>query len=356
MRALSFYLLLISALAYGQQAEPVLFRERSFDFGDVQIGGGTVEHEFQFTNNSPRPVRIVSVQASCGCTTPGWTKDAVPPQGTGFVKASFDPKGRPGYFNKSLTVTTDYDGNAITLQIKGEVTEGSGEAVDFPAANGSLRLKYNSFSLGKIYINRKPSSKAFEIYNGSDKPVRITGAIGAPPYIKVEIPAQLPPRQVTTIGITYDARARNQYGFVTENISIPTDDVAMPVKSFSVYATIEEYFSELSAAELAEAPVMELGFQTVDMGRVRTGNTISRDVLIKNTGKKDLHIKAVQSNCSCVGAVLSTRQLRSGEEGKLTISLRTEGRTGIQQKAVTLYSDDPRSPVQRVTLTGYVEQ
>jgi hypothetical protein len=133
----------LTVAAYSQVAKPIQFLEESYDFGSVAEDGGAVLHEFLFTNNSGRPARILNVQASCGCTTPGWTREPIAPGQTGFIQASYNPKGRPGYFNKSLTVTTDVDSNPIILQIKGQVSVDDEVSVDanFQVSNGSWRLK-----------------------------------------------------------------------------------------------------------------------------------------------------------------------------------------------------------------------
>ncbi len=106
---------LMANLSRAQTLEPLIFREKIYDFGEIQESRGNADHEFVFTNNAGRPVKILNVAASCGCTTPGWSKDAVAVGKTGFIKASFDPKGRPGYFNKTLTVLTDLDPNPMVL-------------------------------------------------------------------------------------------------------------------------------------------------------------------------------------------------------------------------------------------------
>jgi len=165
----------------------------------------------------------------------------------------------------------------------------------------------------------------------------------------------LRPKESGTIKVMYDARSRNQYGFVSDNIEITTDDDIQPVKSFSVYATIEEFFAPLSAEESALAPVLQMEINAVDFGRIRQGNVLTREIAIKNTGTKELHVKSVQGNCSCITALVEPFRIKSGEEGRLKVSLNTEGRTGIQQKAVTVYSNDPKNPVQRLTITGYIE-
>ncbi len=99
---------------------------------------GPAIHEFTFINNSSRAIKILKVQASCGCTTPDWSKDPIAPGKSGFIQASFNPVGRPGYFNKSLTVTTDFDSNPIILQIKGQVAvEGETEGFNFRQQMGT---------------------------------------------------------------------------------------------------------------------------------------------------------------------------------------------------------------------------
>ena len=85
-------LLSIGTIGHAQLAEPLFFNEKIHDFGEVVETTGPVDFEFTFTNNAARPVKIISVQASCGCTTPGWSTDPVAVGSKGFIKASFDPK------------------------------------------------------------------------------------------------------------------------------------------------------------------------------------------------------------------------------------------------------------------------
>src|SRR5687768_13639384 len=101
-RVFSFVLLFITFASIAQQPKALQFKEEAHDFGTIAEEGGPVMHEFNFTNNTNRPVKILTVQASCGCTTPAWTKEVVQPGKTGFIQASYNPKGRPGFFNKSL--------------------------------------------------------------------------------------------------------------------------------------------------------------------------------------------------------------------------------------------------------------
>src|SRR5688572_19260370 len=173
---LLIFCFVVSASAFGQVSKPLQFREEIFDFGTIKEQGGAATHEFSFINNSSRAIKILTVQASCGCTTPDWTKDAIAPGKSGFIQASFNPVGRPGYFNKSLTVTTDFDSNPIILQIKGQVAvEGKTDVVQFQAANGNWKLKSGSFNMGKVYIKDEYTVRDFQVLNGGQKPITFSG-------------------------------------------------------------------------------------------------------------------------------------------------------------------------------------
>lgn len=355
-RTLTALLLFLSVLSYAQQIKPLQFREETFDFGSVREEGGSVMHEFTFTNVSSRPVKILKVQASCGCTTPDWSKEPVLPGKTGFIQAKYDPKGRPGYFNKSLTVTTDFDSDPVVLQIKGQVeTPGSVDVNEFRAAKGAWRLKVSSFNMGKVFLKDEFVTKEFPVLNSGDKPVSVQRVVG-PSYIKAEVdPRVLSPGQTGTVKISYNGKQKGLYGFQSDNVEFHTDDGVMSVKSFSVYATLEDYFPKLSAEELTQAPVLKIADVSFDLGRIKQERTVTREVSIVNEGKKDLVIKSLQGNCSCVSAAASKETLKSREAATISISFNPQDRKGTQQKAVTVYSNDPRNPVQRITFTAYVE-
>jgi len=357
MRWIAFFLIyfLGAGSLSAQLAEPLFFKEKIHDFGEILEQQGNADFEFIFTNNSGRPVRIISVQASCGCTTPGWTKEPVEPGKTGFIKASYNPKGRPGYFNKSLMVTTDLSGSPLTLQIKGNVVDKiTAKDELLSSANGNLRMKSSSFSMGKVYINKEPVTMDFAVANEGKEPIVFLEA-KAPSYIQVTMPKSLQPGERGVIKLRYDAKAKNLYGFQSDNIEIKTSDMLIPVKSFSVYATLEEFFPVLSAEELSKAPALIMDRYEVAFNKVKQGTDIESPVTFQNKGKKNLELRYIQSNCSCITAVADKQIVKPGEKASILLKFNTTGRSGSQNKAITIYSNDPRNPVQRVTITGYIE-
>jgi hypothetical protein len=350
------FALMLSISLSAQQNKQLEFKEEIHDFGTVNEEGGPVVHDFVFTNNSPRPVKILTVQASCGCTTPGWSKDPVQPGKNGYVQASYNPKGRPGFFNKSLTVTTDLDANPIILQIKGQVSnEAQPSEADFPIVNGSLKFKGSSFNMGKVFMKDEFLVKDFPVFNSGSKAITISNTVG-PKYIKVDVePKMLNAGQKGVVRISYNGKMKNQYGFQSDNIELHTDDETNPLKSFSVYATLEDYFADLTPDEAAKAPLLRLNVYSLDFGKVKSRAVATRDVQFTNFGKKDLSIKSVQGNCTCIKSTSLKNTVKPGETSAIRIEFDPQDRSGTQQKAVTIYSNDPKNPVQRLTFTAYVD-
>jgi hypothetical protein len=100
------------------------FETVDHDFGTI-AEGAKVSHTYKIKNTGAAPLIIQSAQPSCGCTAPDWTREPIPVGGTGFVKAEFDSKGKPGIQNKTITVMANTWPKTTTLKFKAMVTPGS---------------------------------------------------------------------------------------------------------------------------------------------------------------------------------------------------------------------------------------
>jgi len=352
----SIFCTLLVERASAQRSDFLTFQEKVFDFGVVREEAGPVTHVFEFENTSERSVKILAVKPSCGCTTPDWSKEPVKPGSKGFVTAKFDPASRPGFFNKTLTITTDYSSESVILTIKGSVSL-KGDNSIFREARGSWRLISASFNMGKVLIKDEMTWKDFEVLNASDKEVALIGTPVAPAYIKVMVtPSSLKPGEKGTIRIGYNGKLKNAYGFHSDNVEFITDDDVMPGKSFSVQATLEDYFPPLSKEEVAKAPKLWLSETALDLGRFSSNNSIEKQITLSNTGKKELSLRSIQSNCQCIVASTEATTIAAGKSAVLTIRFDPAERKGTQQKFITIYSNDPVNPVQRISIAAYVEK
>lgn len=114
----------LAALAATAGKPAISFDGTTHDFGTIAEDGGNVSHEFTFTNTGDAPLMIVKASASCGCTRPTYPKKPVDPGKSAKIKVTYVPAGRPGEFNKTVTVKTNAKGEnqkVVKLKISGVV-------------------------------------------------------------------------------------------------------------------------------------------------------------------------------------------------------------------------------------------
>lgn len=338
------------------QVEPIVFEEKEYDFGIVNEADGPVTHEFVFLNNTDGPVKILNVRASCGCTTPGWSKEEVQPGKSGFVKAQYNPYNRPGPFNKTLTVSTTLNKNII-LRIKGSVKPRVKTLEEqFPTLIGNLRFRSSSFNVGKV-TPHAPVTREFEVINVGEQTIKFLNNSISPNYIHITfLMPEIAPKERGKIEITYDASKKNDLGFLIDNIAINTTDSLAPRKEFKVYATVDPYIPPMTREERMQAPHLKMGSNIIDFGTIKTGQKVEKEYVLENTGKSKLDIIKVKPSCNCIIPTTAQNSIEPNQSVKLKIVFDATGMRGTQQKYITIFSNDPSGPARKVILKAVVSQ
>jgi len=119
-------------------AETLQLKETAYNFGKIQQGR-PVTHNFEIVNTGKEPLMLENVQASCGCTTPEWSKDAIQPGASSIIKVGYNAANE-GTFNKTITI--QYNSNQTkTMTISGTVFKGPTTSAP---VNASLSLLKNN--------------------------------------------------------------------------------------------------------------------------------------------------------------------------------------------------------------------
>ncbi len=231
MRLLTLFVLLLSAAPAFAQGRAAFATERH-DF--ARIDEGTVATTtFAFINTGDRPVRLVDVRPSCGCTTPEYPTGAIAPGATAEITVAYTSEGRPGPFEKHVTVQTD-EPATTTLTIVGDVVPGFTRG---GAAQGSLTFEADTFvqenAVGAV-------QQAYRFQNQGEAPVRIT-AVHAPAGVDVVFPDRpVFSRDVAGILVTLEAPAAiaRPDGTFDVAITLETTDAVQPVKSLRLRGTV----------------------------------------------------------------------------------------------------------------------
>ena len=116
------FTVLMASTAFAQQKAEMNFKRTEHNFGTIKEEIGSVSTQFDFTNTGKSPLIIQRVSASCGCTTPSYTKEPVLPGKTGKISVTYSTVRRPGTFNKTIRVYTNVPDTVYVLTIKGSVT------------------------------------------------------------------------------------------------------------------------------------------------------------------------------------------------------------------------------------------
>ena len=109
------------AVANGKFAK-MEFVSMEHDFGTINPKD-VVETIFEFTNNGEADLVISKALGSCGCTVPDYSKEPIAPGEKGTIKVSFNPSGKMGMQNKTVTLTTNTVTGTEQLTVKANIVK-----------------------------------------------------------------------------------------------------------------------------------------------------------------------------------------------------------------------------------------
>lgn len=355
-----FFFICLVFFSYAVQAQdgPIFkFEKMEHDFGKVKEDGGPVTYTYKFKNTGNKPLKIEKVQPACGCTTPDWTKEEVKPGKEGFVKATFDPNGRPGAFHKSVTIYSNTEPNINLLTFKGEVIPRVKTVEDsFPSVSGNLRYELNHINYGGLTNNIKDTVQYLTLYNTGTKPITIKDMTGNNEgYIKAKtLPFVVPVRKIVKFPISYNATIKKDFGLIFDQLKLITDDEKEPEKPISIIADVHQYIPPMTEAEKAKAPKIEFEKKSHDFGEIKQGEDVVYLFKFTNKGKDELNILKVKSTCGCTVPEPAKMKLKGGETSEIKVIYHSAGKNGKEKKDVTVYTNDPQNPEVTISIFANV--
>lgn len=338
MKGILFVIFLFSCSVTFSQAV-IGFTEKAHDFGTIKEVNGAVSYDFEFVNTGNSPILIKNVESSCGCTSPQWSKQPVLPGKKGFVKATFDPKDRPGFFDKTITVYSNARTPVVELKIRG-IVEGRARTVldDFPYELPSgLRLPQENISLLKV---RKGESKTMRIgvFNNSGKEAIVTFQ-GLPSYLQIKAePQKIGNREKGEIIATYHTAQQGEFGLNEEEVTLLVNGKKY---SLSVTVYVEE---DLSKIDPAKTPAIDADKKYYNFGKTSSVQPVSFTYQLKNTGNSPMQIHRVYTNDKRVEVEIAKKQLQPGEAVPMTVKTKSGAEPGKLTCLVSVISNCPVMP------------
>lgn len=323
-------------------------------FGSVEEQAGRLEARFSFKNTGTDELLIAEVIAECGCTSPSWTRQRIMPHDTGSVVVAFQPFNRPGYFSKTMEVKWVGNVSPTILTIEGRVIPSvkSMEA-KFPHVVGGMRFSEDHIYLRNVLTKNEAVRHSLYVMNTTSDSLRLT-QYHVPPFIELSFPKVLAPFAQEVIEVSYWPEKRHTLGYVTDTFELVSNEKKQAAKLFRITATIEEYFPPLSPEEREQSPTLVLEKNLIDLGSFKKNSQPQSGLVITNTGKKPLSIRQVSANCPCIQVSVQDKEIQPGQSTTLEVVFQAQGRKGNQQKMITIFSNDPKSPTQVAVVKGNI--
>ncbi len=350
-----FGVLIFAVSLSAQNGGPqIKFNETSYDYGKFREESGPQTHAFEFVNTGTTDLLVSRVVASCGCTTPDWTKEPVKPGEKGYVKVTYDPANRPNKFKKTATVYTNANPPVSVLVIEGDVIPREltvDEIYRWPV--GGVRFKSNHLAFTDVTKGEK-KIRVMEVINTSEEPITI-GFDRVPSHITLKAkPETLKPGEKGVIEGTYDGSLKDDWGYVNDLVRVVLNGEIQNNVYMVLSANIVEDFGSMSKEELANAPVAKFDATTVDFGEIN--QNVKKDISFKftNEGKSDLIIRKVRSSCGCTTVTPPNTIIKPGESSTIDAIFNSGSYQGKQNKVITVVTNDPKNSQISLVVTGTV--
>ncbi|MCC8154830.1 MAG: DUF1573 domain-containing protein [Tannerellaceae bacterium] len=344
---------------------------KSFDFGNIIETDGPVSHEFIIKNEGNAPLVLTRVTASCGCTTPEWTQAPIEAGKTGKLKVTYDPKGRPGPFRKTVSVFSNGNRGTLNMVVMGNVVaKPPTPAVSYPYSIGELKLSSKKVNYNSIRQDEALGEKISIKNEGLETVVIKKGK--APSYITVEVhPEVLQAGEAGEITFLYDAAAAKKMGRVYNEVPFSLEwlNKKHVNADIEIMANIIDRTGKLSASEKENAPSAQFSSTHLDFGvleqksgflpgiagsiaGIAGGGKSAETLTITNTGKTTLSIYSVTCDNDIVDISGGRKELKPGASAVYKISIRPKSVKAKLNTNIHVVTNDPNGPVRLIKVTA----
>lgn len=332
----------------------IQFDHTKHNFGKILESVHYATHRFPFTNIGIKPLFIQQVHTSCGCTTPDWTRDTIYPNKSGFIEARFETNNRIGDFKKTITVYSNaIEAPLVHIDIEGEVLKDpvNPNAAPIPSL-GQLNFSMPSFTFNPLYDNQV-DSQTLRITNQTPYTANFNpiDASMIPSYIKIlKYPSTLEPNESSVFSVLIDSKKIGHYGFEAIELPVTTDNPGGLYTPVYVNFTRKQFFSKMSAKQLAKQPKLKIDKVELNYGKRVAGDILSSILTLTNTGKSELIIHEIASDCGCITLKVPEKKLEAGQSMQVNVFFDTVLKKGNANYTIWVVCNDPTNPEQAIPI------
>ncbi len=342
--SLGLLAILLSTSIFAQKPK-IEFTEMLYDFGTIAEEDGKVTHVFEFTNTGESDLLLKNVQASCGCTTPQWAREPIPPKQKASITVTYKAAGRPGPFTKSITVSSNADKKVLI--IKGVVTK-RGQKVEtaYPILKGDVRLKDVKINFADIAKGETKQVK-MPIANITKKDIIVT-FIDLPKHITAET-KKIEAGGKSNITLKFNTSEIDDWGKTKTDITFVTGDIKNKKAAKHKVTASAKIFEKFTEAQIKNPPVIKIANEII-AGEVKKGEKKTVVANFENLGKVPLFIRNIDTNGDFI-SIKNSEKVKPGKKGKLKITIDgSKLQAKNYKQTITVMSNDPKNVNKRFLL------
>ena len=199
-----FFLIVANLLGLCEiTAQDIVFNKTVYDLGTFSEDENPVTATYTFTNKTEAPLAVATVRTTCGCTTANYSKAPILPGKQGSINIVYNPAGRPGVFNRSVTVFFSGKEHPFVLQVKGYVRPGKPRKyVGYAYVLGKLQLRATLVRFHPMKLGTQMQKSSVMVINSGNHSLQVRFKTEDPDFSAVMIPAELAPGEKGEIVIT----------------------------------------------------------------------------------------------------------------------------------------------------------
>ena len=302
--------------------------------------------EFEVKNKSNKPVRIVDVRTSCGCTGVSYPKEAIASGDKFMVSVTYDAETM-GHFDKFVDIYSEGSERPLVLRVRGNVVA---EVVDYGGNYnfmlGSIKADCNDIEFDDVNRGDRPQKK-IHIFNTTSETLQPV-VMHLPQYLTADVsPSKIASGHGGVVTLTLDSRKLNDMGLTQTSVflgAFPGDKVNR-AKEISVSTVLLPKFDNLTAKQLANAPQLALSTTELNLGSFGEKKKLKGEVIIRNDGRSTLNIKSLQMFTVGLQVSLNKQTLQPGETAKLKVTAeKKQLKTARSAPRVLMITNDPNKP------------
>lgn len=307
-------------------------------------------------NRSTTPLYIGKITTSCGCTTTNYTRDAIMPNECVQIGFTFDPRDRPGRFEREALITLlDCDAQ-ITIKIMGNVTPRERTVYEiYPFdMGGGLRMESNFQAFAYIEHGCAVEERIAYI-NNSDRSINLalvqTESSGA---LTIEYPKSIAPQQHGDIILRYSMDEESTYYGTLSDVFQFAVDGECNNTLISTYGIAVDNFASV---EDILAPSAVVSKKIIKFGEILLNNEVLEErITLSNSGEDPLMIRRIEVESPAVAVeVIGNKSIAKGATTTLLIRLNTaliEDRDNPFTSRIRVICNDPIVPMQVIKVTA----